>query len=80
MPKETYGIGILELNGMEGELQSQLQSSHAIGEKYDVLGVGREPNPAVGGWMGLIGVGLSFLGLVWWRGRYAIVPRKIEKA
>lgn len=72
--------GILEPNGMEGELQSQLQSVHAIGEKYYVLGVGREPNTAVGGWMMLIGAGLSLIGLIWWRESYPAIRRKVEKA
>jgi hypothetical protein len=70
--------GILEPNGMEGELQSQLQSVHAIGEKYYVIGVGREPNTAVGGWMGLIGAGLSLIGLIWWRESYPMVRKKAE--
>lgn len=70
--------GILELCGMEGELQSQLQSVHAIGEKYYVLGVGREPNTAVGGWMALIGAGMSLIGLIWWRERYPMVRKKVE--
>lgn len=71
-PRDAYGkiTGILERNGMEGELQSQLQKAHAIGDKYYVLGVGGEPNTAVGGWMMLIGLGLNFLGIIWWRERY----------
>ncbi len=71
--------GILEPNGMEGELQSQLQSAHAIGEKYYVLGVGREPNTAVGGWMSLVGAGLTLIGLIWWRESYPVVRRKVDE-
>lgn len=70
--------GILALNGMEGELESQLQSAHAIGEKYYVLGVGRVPDTSVGGWIGLIGAGMSLIGLIWWRERYPAVRRKVE--
>ena len=79
-PRNSRGkiTGILELNGMEGELQSQLQSAHAIGEKYYVLGVGRVPDTSVGGWMGLIGAGMSLIGLIWWRERYPAVRRKVE--
>ena len=81
-PRNAQGkiTGILELNGMEGELQSQLQSVHALGEKYYVLGVGREPDTAVGGWMSLVGAGLSLIGLIWWRESYPVVRRKVEEA
>jgi hypothetical protein len=72
--------GILDLNAMEGELRSQLEAAHAIGTTHYVLGVGRKPEPALGGWMAFIGIGLSFGGLVWWRVRYAPADERITTA
>jgi hypothetical protein len=67
--------GLLDLNAMEGELKTQLESAHAIGDTHYVLGVGRKPDPALGCWMAAIGFGLCAAGLVWWRLRYAAGDR-----
>ena len=74
---EGHVRGILDLNGMEGELQSQLQSAHAIGEPHYVLGVGRKPDPEVGAWMAAIGFAACIAGLFWWRLGYAEPTRRV---
>jgi hypothetical protein len=58
---------------MEGELSSQLESSHAIASPYYVLGVGRAPDPAFAAWMAVFGLVVLAGGLVWWRLKYATV-------
>ena len=46
--------GLLEVNDLEGEVRSQLETAHAIAETHYVLGVGRTPSPEFGGGMAAV--------------------------
>jgi hypothetical protein len=72
--------GLLDRDGLEGELRSQLESAHTIGSPHYVLGIDLEPDPASGGWMAFIGLSLCAIGLVCLRSCYRTQENHPERS
>ena len=66
--------GVLDINGMEGELRSHLEERGLIASRYYVLSVGVVPSAALGAGFAGFGLLVCIVGLVWWRFRYARAP------
>jgi hypothetical protein len=68
----VHARGILEENGLEGELRSSLEARDLLGPRHYVLGVGRTPNPMVGAAIAGFGLMLALIGLIWARSRMVV--------
>ncbi len=65
--------GIVEENGLEGELQGPMRYANTLADRHFVLAVGRRPEPELGMWMSAAGFAALVAGLFWWRLRFVSV-------